>query len=260
MSEQLPANPAIPQVPVPSASFGLRRMLLVLVLSLVSGIPYILLFVFLPIHERAIPYAAAGIALAATALIMSKQPMAALGRGEPIIGSLFLQVGRILAILSLMAGGGLFFVGGEFGCAREKARSANCLSNMKQLSLAAFLYAEDHHDRLPDANRWVTELLPYTRNNRLLFKCGKDESKAASSYGMNTALSGMKLGDVTQPSETILFYETAHPGINPHGGIKDIINRHNGGSDFGYCDGHAKWNRKIRPLMFDPKWDGIIRH
>src|SRR5689334_1318595 len=36
-----------------------------------------------------------------------------------------------------------------FSQAREKARQANCLSSLKQLSLALFLYAQDNDETFP---------------------------------------------------------------------------------------------------------------
>ncbi|MGC8832728.1 MAG: DUF3352 domain-containing protein, partial [Armatimonadota bacterium] len=38
--------------------------------------------------------------------------------------------------------------------AREKARQATCMSNMKQLALAMLQYAQDWDEKLPPANRW----------------------------------------------------------------------------------------------------------
>ncbi len=48
---------------------------------------------------------------------------------------------------------------------KEKARSGNCLSNLRQLGMAALLYADDERDALPWAERhWtapITQVGPF---------------------------------------------------------------------------------------------------
>src|SRR5947199_9208330 len=51
----------------------------------------------------------------------------------------------VIAIIALLAAI-LFPV---FSQAREKARQANCLSSLKQLSLALFMYTQDYDETLP---------------------------------------------------------------------------------------------------------------
>src|SRR5215216_6026680 len=51
----------------------------------------------------------------------------------------------VIAIIAILAAI-LFPV---FAQAREKARGAACLSNMKQIGLATMMYAQDHDDYLP---------------------------------------------------------------------------------------------------------------
>jgi len=62
-----------------------------------------------------------------------------------------LVVSAIIAILAAI----LFPV---FVRAREAARKATCLSNLKQIALAAIMYAQDYDEVLPTAggNAWST--------------------------------------------------------------------------------------------------------
>jgi prepilin-type processing-associated H-X9-DG protein len=132
-----------------------------------------------------------------------------------------------------------------FGAARGKARQTSCLSNLKQLSLAMIMFASDHDDRLPSAETWTKDLMPYVANEKI-FKCPDDKSDAKSSYAMNAALSGKKLGSLNFPAQTVILFETAHPGDSPAGNAADVdMTRHSGGSNFSYADGHAQWQREV---------------
>ncbi len=131
-----------------------------------------------------------------------------------------------------------------FSDARAQARKATCISNEKQIALAMIMFAGEHDGRLPDASRWTEEIMPYAKNERILH-CPEDTSKAGSSYGMNAALSGKKLDEIPNPSETVLLFETAHPGPSPSGGPGSVVApRHPGGNNFAYADGHVKLEKE----------------
>ncbi len=117
----------------------------------------------------------------------------------------------VIAIIAILAAI-LFPV---FARAREKARQTSCLSNMKQLTLAYMMYAQDYDELtcathmpylgLPDPfpldrdDMWVwswasdptrklgSRLMPYCKNEQM-FVCPSDSS-AIWSYGMNYRMS-----------------------------------------------------------------------
>lgn len=62
----------------------------------------------------------------------------------------------VIAILAILASI-LFPV---FARARENARRASCLSNMKQLGLAMMMYVQDYDECYPNAVRATTETPP----------------------------------------------------------------------------------------------------
>ena len=78
----------------------------------------------------------------------------------------------VIAIIAILAAI-LFPV---FAKAREKARQASCLSNMKQLGLGFMMYAQDYDERLlPMRNGgygvatrpWTIHIQPYIKNHQL---------------------------------------------------------------------------------------------
>lgn len=92
----------------------------------------------------------------------------------------------VIAIIAILAAI-LFPV---FAKAREKARQAQCISNLKQIGLAVVQYRQDYDETmlplfLPSANGpdnmgtvgtgtfWVTLLQPYTKNSQI-FLCPSD--------------------------------------------------------------------------------------
>jgi prepilin-type processing-associated H-X9-DG protein len=133
-----------------------------------------------------------------------------------------------------------------------KMDDSSCLSNVKQITLAMLMFADDHDEHLPKADRWIEDLMPYVRSEEV-FKCPDDDSGARSSYAMNSALSGLALKEIKDPSNLVLVFETNKPGNNPAGGPEAVQLRHNNGryAVYGYVDGHAKMAQKGE--NFNPK-------
>jgi prepilin-type N-terminal cleavage/methylation domain-containing protein/prepilin-type processing-associated H-X9-DG protein len=90
----------------------------------------------------------------------------------------------VIAIIAILAAI-LFPV---FGRAREKARQANCLSNLKQIGMAVTMYAQDNDEFYPNVgdaygnNGWVLGISPYVKNSQV-FVC-PDYRVAAGSAGV----------------------------------------------------------------------------
>jgi prepilin-type N-terminal cleavage/methylation domain-containing protein len=141
----------------------------------------------------------------------------------------------VIAIIAILAG----MLLPTLAKAKESGRRIACVNDMRQLNLAAVLYADDNDDRYPDRNsgpRWPERLRPTYQDLRIL-RCPSDGQKPATgetrtnlpadaaprSYiinGWNDYLErvpdtgwSMKAADVRQPTETILFgeKETASP-------------------------------------------------
>lgn len=123
--------------------------------------------------------------------------------------------------------------------AQAQARQSNCLANLKQLGLGAMMYAQDHDETLPDADRWMDQLEPYIENEALL-KCPA-ALDLEYGYAMNAELSGQELADVKSPADTVLFFDSTLDTRNASGTGDSLPAppRHPEGNAFAFADGHV---------------------
>jgi prepilin-type N-terminal cleavage/methylation domain-containing protein len=115
--------------------------------------------------------------------------------------------------------------------AKARANATKCLNNIRQVNLAATMYAGDHDDEYPRRMRrtatWVFALRPYYKDLGVL-KCPSDNFTESRSYLMNGFNDywqknlpekdynlvmawryphGMKLSSIPLPSDTVIFGE-----------------------------------------------------
>jgi prepilin-type processing-associated H-X9-DG protein len=110
------------------------------------------------------------------------------------------------------------------------AAKADCMSNVKQLCLAAMMCAADFNDTyaFSPANL-KARLMPYSRDAKL-FACPNAKG-AAAAYSMNPAVAAKKAGKIVHPERLVLFYE---------GAKGKLTYRHKGTATVGFCDGHVE--------------------
>jgi len=149
----------------------------------------------------------------------------------------------VIAIISILAAI-LFPV---FARARESARRASCLSNLKQIGLAVMMYTQDYdekypytslvNDQVPPAEvggRWYGTywffpqlLYPYTKSTQVFFCPSSSYSNSSFSrcqqynYGANTLImrngsySAISLAAVNLPASTYLIMDAGYWRIVP---------------------------------------------
>ena len=101
------------------------------------------------------------------------------------------------------------------------------------------MYAQDYDEVYPPARKWADNLQPYVKNNQILVCPSKPELSCG--YAYNSKLGGGYLAELTQPSSTVMLFESDQ-GMNAAGGPELLaVPRHQGGLDFGFADGHCKW-------------------
>ena len=177
----------------------------------------------------------------------------------------------VIAIISILSA--LLF--SVFSRVREKGRATQCQSNLRQLALAVQQYSADngtypswyneHQPSNPLPNSypglpWAIRIMPYIKNQDV-FQCPSDSYPATSDpmfsypskvsgftdYSYNNNLSSLPDSKVTKASEVILFFDNlsgpAYMAQNGPPFPRPAANGdiHNGGANYVFTDGHAKW-------------------
>ena len=130
----------------------------------------------------------------------------------------------------------------EMAGMRAKAQTAVSESNLKQIALGIMQYTQDHDETMPDADKWVAEIMPYVKTEAVF----RDPSAPAGekwSYAFNRNLSGVKLADLVSPATTVLLFETTL-GTKNASDTGDSVpkpGRHQNGTDYAFSDGHVKY-------------------
>lgn len=149
----------------------------------------------------------------------------------------------------------------DFAAMREHARGLASLSNLRQIGLALIMYAQEHDDRLLDADGWVDALLPQWSDVKdkgfhaeALFRDPTAPEEEPWNYAFNRALSGVRLGDIKNPSATVMVFEST-------AGVKNAADtgqslprpgRHAGGDYYVFAEGRAKWVPDGAKLSYAP--------
>jgi prepilin-type N-terminal cleavage/methylation domain-containing protein len=153
---------------------------------------------------------------------------------RPRPGFTLIELLVVIAIIAILAAI-LFPV---FAQAREKARQATCLSNLKQLSLGILMYVQDYDERFPppagliytspegksncmECNGWELLTKPYTKSDNIYF-CPDwrriplvqggmkgNPDWYYGSYGLAAGFLGHTIAEVAFPTQKVMDYDIA---------------------------------------------------
>jgi prepilin-type N-terminal cleavage/methylation domain-containing protein/prepilin-type processing-associated H-X9-DG protein len=177
----------------------------------------------------------------------------------------------VIAIIAILAAI-LFPV---FAKAREKARQTSCLSNCKQMALGFIQYSQDYDENFPldylsssdpvgntTPMVWWNAIQPYVKNTQILLCPSVSVTNTwnnitpypdyfAGADVMSGGGGSSAIAAITSPAQTVLIGERQRDRNNMSEAWGDwtweianewsIITRHNGGTNFAFCDGHGKW-------------------
>jgi len=189
----------------------------------------------------------------------------------------------VIAIIAILAAI-LFPV---FARARENARRASCMNNLKQIGLGMMMYVQDYDEKYPIASyhessdllsypsgaistaNWIVRMYPYVKSVQV-FNCpsssgtpwkGGTDASTTVSYGANIRIlpadiPPTALASIEKPSETLLLADST--GTNPYViyetyiASRYMIDRHLDGANIVYADGHVKWHKMSRDSSDHP--------
>jgi prepilin-type N-terminal cleavage/methylation domain-containing protein/prepilin-type processing-associated H-X9-DG protein len=211
------------------------------------------------------------------------------------VGFTLIELLVVIAIIAILAAI-LFPV---FARARENARRASCMSNLKQIALGFIMYSQDYDETLPSSgwlagsyqwpngtysgnNPWFLKMFPYVKSTQL-FNCPSYDYKwqgepvSRTSYGMNANLYpstlnngyGISLAAIEKPSQTLLVADSqGAAGYTVFSGYyapadpaseRGMSDRHLSGAVLAYADGHAKWISLARDANDHPTHPAAAR-
>ena len=172
----------------------------------------------------------------------------------------------VIAIIAILAAI-LFPV---FARARENARRASCMSNMKQLALAFTMYADDNNGWYPPGvmqvngawTPWDVFIFPYVKAEGI-FRCPSDRAKRQPgqlirSYALNDQIAlrdgwgkSMKQSSIPGASNWVMLTEWHVAGnYLGHGNYQSMMlppdkeqyyHNNEEGNNFAFFDGHVRY-------------------
>lgn len=140
--------------------------------------------------------------------------------------------------------------------AKQMAQRVVCSANMKGLSMAIMVYADDYEGRFPTADQWCDLLMEHADVSNRSLQC-PISPEGSFSYAFNRNLDGLTT-DKVDPDVVMLF--ESEPGRNMTGGPELLkTNRHPsskrssfGGCNIAFLDGHIEFVNADK--MSELKW------
>lgn len=113
------------------------------------------------------------------------------------------------------------------------------LSGIKQASLAALMYANDHDDRTVPAKGWSKLLYPYVKTD--VFRCPSFVSdKTKGGHPLFSGYPGRNLAALEPLADFPMMFDSSELELDAVAGIGTLRFRHEGSALMSFADGHLK--------------------
>jgi len=191
-----------------------------------------------------------------------------------VSGFTLIELLVVIAIIAVLSG----LVFPALLGARRSAQSVHCLSQMRQIGMAAMIYADGNGDSYPRSQHsafahgelvWARALAPILGSEstdwkvliKSIYHCSRDTRENVLSYGLNVyfelgpeddypgyPVTWRRRSDVPNPSATILFAENNSEAdhimpnfwTSPNDAVDCAHDRHEGKANYIFADGHAE--------------------
>jgi prepilin-type N-terminal cleavage/methylation domain-containing protein/prepilin-type processing-associated H-X9-DG protein len=139
--------------------------------------------------------------------------------------------------------------------AREQARRANCISNLKQLGLAVHMYAQDYSEAFPSAGSIavadISTMCPQYASAAKMFVCPSSADVASSTTLTSISLAtnnisyayALNLTEQTHPDTAVLLDESGllDKSDKWDSSLTQVVNHKRDGINALFVDGHVEW-------------------
>jgi prepilin-type processing-associated H-X9-DG protein len=128
---------------------------------------------------------------------------------------------------------------------KSVASQTDCFTNLNELHKGLMMYAQDYNERIPIASNWTNGLGPYTRTTMICPGVenpkGIDTKLIKTGYALNSNVAGVHFPEISQPSSTLLFYDSSVLGrnVSDPGTSLPVPGRHGGFNSVCFVDGHT---------------------
>jgi len=168
----------------------------------------------------------------------------------------------VIAIIAILAAI-LFPV---FAKAREKARSSSCQSNFKQIGVAIMQYVHDNDEvypredgpgvyTRPPAPSWewcntgaysnIQDIMDAYLKSRQVWVCPSTTLSAEACTAYSRYVTGREMSSIVEPAILVMNTDSTWEWLQNQGNaVPRADERHLGGFNALYVDGHVKWQKR----------------